>query len=141
MPSPANWACCLLSRQRLANNKTGQCSGAAAIVILAVMIELLTTAEMAEADRRTIAGGMPGIDLMERAGRAVADAVVRPACRRQPGRCRRRSGQQRRRRICRRAAFGRARLSRHGRCSSATYAQLKGDAALAAKTWTGRRQR
>src|SRR5215510_8918886 len=40
------------------------------------MIELLTTAEMAEADRRTIAGGIAGIQLMENAGRSVADAVT-----------------------------------------------------------------
>ena len=39
------------------------------------MIELLTTAEMAQADRLTIAGGTAGIALMENAGRAVADAV------------------------------------------------------------------
>jgi hydroxyethylthiazole kinase-like uncharacterized protein yjeF len=40
------------------------------------MAELLSTAEMADADRRTIQGGNPGIMLMENAGRAVADAVA-----------------------------------------------------------------
>jgi hydroxyethylthiazole kinase-like uncharacterized protein yjeF len=48
----------------------------------AAMMELLTTAEMAEADRLTIAGGTAGIALMENAGRAVADAV---AARHPPG--------------------------------------------------------
>jgi ADP-dependent NAD(P)H-hydrate dehydratase / NAD(P)H-hydrate epimerase len=40
------------------------------------MMELLTTAEMGEADRLTTARGVAGIELMEHAGRAVADNVV-----------------------------------------------------------------
>lgn len=40
------------------------------------MHRLLSVAEMREADQRAIAGGRPGIDLMNAAGRAVADAVL-----------------------------------------------------------------
>ena len=96
------------------------------------MIELLTTAEMAEADRLTIAGGIAGIALMENAGRAVADAV---AARHPPGYARRRRGrarQQRRRRLRRAPACWPSAGTASGCCWSATATRLKGDAALAA---------
>lgn len=41
------------------------------------MIELLSPNEMARCDQLAIAGGVAGIALMEKAGRAVADAVAR----------------------------------------------------------------
>ncbi|HEX5378923.1 MAG TPA: NAD(P)H-hydrate epimerase, partial [Phenylobacterium sp.] len=47
--------------------------------------KILTVAEIAAADRAAIAAGTPGLELMERAGSAVADAIVerfsvRPVC-------------------------------------------------------------
>src|SRR5580700_8726839 len=100
------------------------------------MFELLTSAEMAEADRLAIAGGIAGSELMESAGRAVAEAVAE----RHP------SGS----RIVVVAGPGNnggdgfvaARLlaERGARVEVmllGDIGRLKGDAALAAKKWTG----
>ena len=100
------------------------------------MIELLTNAEMSEADRRTIAAGVRGIDLMENAGRAVAEAVAerhpagtRVAVVAGPGN----NGGD---------GFVAARvLAERGfridLMLVGDAARLKGDAALAAKSWNG----
>lgn len=99
------------------------------------MIELLTNAEMAQADRITIAGGTPGIELMENAGRTVADAVSALPGRRVvvvagPGN----NGGD---------GFVAARyLAERGYivrvCFVGDRERLKGDAALAADRWSGR---
>jgi ADP-dependent NAD(P)H-hydrate dehydratase / NAD(P)H-hydrate epimerase len=100
------------------------------------MFELLTSAEMAAADRLAIAGGITGSELMESAGRAVAEAVAErhPSGSRVvvvagPGN----NGGD---------GFVAARLlaERGARVEVmllGDIAQLKGDAARAAKKWTG----
>lgn len=98
------------------------------------MIELLTTAEMAEADRLATASGISGIELMENAGRAVADVTDRMQRQRVtvvagPGN----NGGD---------GFVAARhLSERGHkvrlCFVGEPKKLKGDAALAAKRWDG----
>src|SRR5262245_35073546 len=106
-------------------------------VTLPAMTELLTTTEMAEADRLTIAGGVPGIELMEHAGQAVADRV---AARHPPGS-----------RVVVVAGpgnnggdgfvAGRLLAERGYRVRmllAGELGRLKGDAALAAARWTGR---
>jgi hydroxyethylthiazole kinase-like uncharacterized protein yjeF len=99
------------------------------------MNELLSTSEMAEADRRTIAGGIAGAMLMENAGRAVADAVAALGVRRMlvvagPGN----NGGD---------GFVAARLlAERGHDVRVAFAgdraRLKGDAALAAGKWSGK---
>src|SRR5215475_5266587 len=100
------------------------------------MIELLTTADMADADRLAIAGGVEGITLMERAGRAVADRIAaahrtgaRVVVVAGPGN----NGGD---------GFVAARiLAERGHVVrllfSGSLDRLKGDAALAAQRWTG----
>lgn len=100
------------------------------------MIELLNTAEMAEADRLTIASGVAGIELMERAGEAVAAAVAshqktgsRVAVIAGPGN----NGGD---------GFVAARILAERGYRTAVLlvgerSRLKGDAALAAKMWPG----
>lgn len=99
------------------------------------MIELLTNQEMAEADRLTIAGGTPGIELMENAGRAVADAVCALPGRRVvvvagPGN-NGGDGYVAARRLAERGYIVRVALVGDA-------ARLKGDAALAAQRWSGK---
>jgi ADP-dependent NAD(P)H-hydrate dehydratase / NAD(P)H-hydrate epimerase len=100
------------------------------------MIELLNTAEMAEADRLTIASGVAGIELMERAGAAIAAALAtrhksgsRVAVVAGPGN----NGGD---------GFVAARLLAERGYSvqvllAGEAARLKGDAAIAAKRWSG----
>jgi hydroxyethylthiazole kinase-like uncharacterized protein yjeF len=100
------------------------------------MIELLTTNEMARADQLAIAGGVAGIELMERAGGAVAAAVA--ACHARGSQVVVLAGPGNNggdgfvaARLLAQRGF-RVRLMLLGEV-----ARLKGDAAIAAKAWTG----
>jgi len=99
------------------------------------MIELLTSAEMTEADRLAVAGGVSSIALMESAGAAVADCVM--------------LGQPKGSRIVIVAGSGNnggdgyvaaRRLAERGYAVEVLYAgsgNSRGDAAIAAQHWSG----
>ena len=98
-------------------------------------LEILTVAEMGAADRAAIAAGTAGVVLMERAGAGVADMVLARFTRRPavvlcgPGN----NGGD--------GYVAARRLADAGwpvRTSSMARAALKGDAAEAAKAWTGK---
>ena len=101
--------------------------------------ELLTNAQMGMAHRLTIEAGTPGIELMERAGAAIADAARQMLAK---------SGGRRVTVLCGPGnnggdGFVAARLLRQMGYSVeagllGTMAALKGDAAIAARAWTGR---
>ncbi len=124
------WRSFLACRLGLANNHPPMTTAAPAA------LALLSVAEMAVADAATIAAGTPGIVLMDKAGRAVADAVTR---RIRPG--------QRVLVLCGPGnnggdGFVAARLLAERGCRvtlalAGEGAALKGDAALAAANWTG----
>jgi ADP-dependent NAD(P)H-hydrate dehydratase / NAD(P)H-hydrate epimerase len=100
------------------------------------MLELLTTEEMAEADRRAVSMGVPSLTLMETAGRAVADEAAKMVA---PG--------SRIAVLCGPGnnggdGFVAARLLRERGCDVrvaclAPIDQLKGDAAVMAGRWGG----
>ncbi len=66
-----------INEQKLCNSASDQADLLLKSKVWVVVHELLSTQEMASADRLTIDAGTPGIALMEKAGRAVADVVAR----------------------------------------------------------------